>query len=54
MFPFDGERSTPNDPETAECAIVLLQEAFDHEKNGIAVLERLSDRLQQIRISSAR
>lgn len=54
MFPFDGERSTPNDPETAECAIVLLQEAFDHEKNGIAVLERLSDRLQQIRISSSR
>lgn len=47
MFPFDGGQSTPNEPETADRAIALLQEARDHEKNGIAVLERLSDRLQQ-------
>ncbi|MBP1989628.1 RNA polymerase sigma factor [Paenibacillus eucommiae] len=53
MFPFDGERSTPNDSDTANRAIVLLQDACDHEHNGISVLERLSDHLQQVKTSSA-
>lgn len=54
MFPFDGGQSTPNEPETAARAIALLQEAWDHEKNGIGVLERLSDRLQQQQTSFVR
>lgn len=47
LFPFDGSQSTPNDPDTADRSIAMLQEACGHERSGIAELEKLADRLQQ-------